>query len=54
MKSISVRSRRVIVLLGLFVVSFALYMAAKSGSESVEIVLLGLLAVLMAVTIRVG
>lgn len=54
MTRLSMRTRRVIVLVGVFVVSFALYFAAESGLKSVEIALLTLLVALMAVTIRVG
>lgn len=54
MKGISIRSRRIALLLGLFLVSFALYFAAESGSQQLEIALLGALAVLMLTAVIVG
>ena len=54
MISLSLRTRRIILLLALFAVSFSLYVAAESGSQAAEVVLLGLLAALMAVAILLG
>lgn len=53
MKTLSTRSQRVALLLGMFVVSFALYAAAESGAGQVELVLLGLLASLMVAAMLV-
>ncbi|MBA2454422.1 MAG: hypothetical protein H0V47_14725, partial [Chloroflexia bacterium] len=54
MKGISIRSKRIVLLLGLFLVSFALYFAAESGSRQIEIALLGALAALMLAAVIVG
>lgn len=54
MTGLSIRTQRIIVLLAIFVASFALYVAAEGDSKNAEIVLLAILAALMAVTIRIG
>ena len=54
MRGISIRSKRVALLLGLFLVSFALYFAAESGSQQIETALLGALAALMLAAIIAG
>lgn len=54
MKGVSIRSKRIAILLGLFLVSFALYFAAESGSQQVEVALLGALAALMLAAVVAG
>lgn len=54
MKTLSVRSMRVALLAGLFIVSFALYFAAESGAGTLEIALLGMLAALMIAAVLIG
>ena len=54
MRGISIRSKRIALLLGLFLVSFALYFAAESGAEQIEMALLGALAALMLVAVAIG
>jgi hypothetical protein len=54
MKGISVRSQRIALLLGLFLVSFALYFAAENGTQQIEMVLLGALVVLMLAAVLIG
>lgn len=54
MRTISTRSKRIVLLLGLFAASFGLYAAAESGTQAVEIVLLAALSALMLVAVWLG
>ena len=54
MTAVSIRSKRIALLLGLFTCSFALYVAAESGSQAAEVALLGALVALMFVAIWIG
>lgn len=54
MRTISIRSKRIALLVGLFAASFGLYAAAESGTQAIEIVLLAALSALMLVAIWIG
>jgi hypothetical protein len=54
MSRASTKTRRVVILIGLLVISFLLYAAAESGSTAAVVTLLGLLVIFMFLAIIVG
>lgn len=54
MKMLSARAQRIMLVIALFAVSFALYAASESGSWQLETVLLGLLAGMMVLAILIN
>lgn len=54
MRALHPRAQRIALVLALFFVSFALYVAAESGSGPFEMALLGVLATLMICAILIN
>lgn len=54
MNRVTTRSRRVVILLGILLVSFALYAAADGGGTVAPGVLLGLLVLFVLLAVIVG